>query len=112
MTPLARVEAAILRLETLKTESTPGPWQVVVTGGDHYHVFTYGEMERVASIRTDDGDNEAVREPDATLICLLQSTIDPMLELLQGAARYMAATGDYAHDVVLVLADAILGDTK
>ena len=113
MTPLARVEAAILRLEWAKAESTPSRWRVVHVGSraDIRAEIGYDVLgDAVAT--SGDSEYAAMQKVDATLICLLHSTVDPMLELLRGAARYMAATGDYAHDVVLVLADAILGDTQ
>ena|GEM_PF-7093503 len=85
MTPLARVEAAILRLETERDAVSDIEFKKFL-----YYVG-------------------GTPSPFEALTLTLRSTVDPVLELLQGAARYMAATGDYAHDVVLVLADAILG---
>jgi len=85
VTPLARVEAAILRLETERDAVSDIEFKKFL-----YYVG-------------------GTPSPFEALTLTLRSTVDPVLELLQGAARYMAATGDYAHDVVLVLADAILG---
>ena len=88
MTPLARVEAAILRLEAERDAVSDIEFKKFL-----YYVG-------------------GTPSPFEALTLTLRSTVDPVLELLRGAARYMAATGDYAHDVVLVLADAILGDTQ
>ena len=88
MTPLARVEAAILRLETERDAVSDIEFKKFL-----YYVG-------------------GTPSPFEALTLTLRSTVDPVLELLQGAARYMAATGDYAHEVVLVLADAINGGTQ
>ena len=111
MTPIQKVEAAILRLETLKTESTPRPWHDW-TDDLTNEVDVWHDQEARCHVANFGVAGECGVLADAELVSTLHSTIDPMLELLRGAARYMAATGDYAHDVVLVLADAILGDTQ
>ena len=113
MTPLARVEAAILRLETLKADSTPGPWENL---RDSDSDLGFGPiMESLVTARDDDSVldwGSGVREPDATLIVTLHVTIDPILDYLRDDAKRMKVEQNqdgiplyYRHS--LALADAI-----
>ena len=85
-TPTQRIEAAIVRLEELKEESTPGPWGHF---RDSESDLGFGPiMESLVVAEADDyvlDWGSGVREPDATLICTLHATIDPILALLRAA---------------------------
>ena len=112
MTPVERVEAAILRLETLQADSTPGPWKKeespCMNGAfDVLSVFGYVSYGDVGALEN---------ETDADLIATLHSTVDPMLAILRD-------TLDLFRDPILIfmgreeqvfaaqlaLADSILG---
>ena len=117
MTPLARVEAAILRLETMKAESTPGPWEHL---RDSDSDLGFGPIVESLIVTGDDDSvldwGSGVREPDATLICTLHATIDPMLAILRDTLNYFRdpipifmGREEQVFAAQLALADSILG---
>jgi hypothetical protein len=68
----ARVDAA-----------TPGPWRTLgtgVAGGDHWYVCDDGQS--LASIASNDGENEDQREPDAEFIAHAREDIPALLDAL------------------------------
>lgn len=101
MTPLERVEAAIVRLETLSDETR------------------YFEMNGwLCEIVTTGSENNPVQEPapltSDPFIVVLHSTVYPILAILRTEYERISeplVPGMYAtaDDMVLALADAILG---
>ena len=114
LTPAQRIEAAIVRLEELKEESTPGPWVWEAPSGEPWpfadESLMGGEDATVQVLAGWGYDACGIdgEEADRQLIVTLHATIDPMLEIMRGAARYMNFFGDDAHDYVIALADAII----
>jgi len=112
VTPLARVEAAILRLETLKTESTPGPWYEW-TDDLTNEVDVWHDQEARCHVANFGVAGERGVLADAELVSALHSTIDAQLAILRDAAARMRVEQNqdgiplhYRHQ--LALADAIL----
>lgn len=98
MNAVERIEAAIAKLEKLKTRGTDGPWRA---GAFHFDGTTVSNsVGRVAA--------HYVPVNDAALIVTLHRTIDAQLAILRdGLARRYA--GVHPGVAVLALADAILG---
>ena len=112
LTPAQRIEAAIVRLEKLKANSTLGPWsidEIPETGecrviryfeffGWHHEVVTGGGSDK----------------DDADLIVTLHATIDAQLGLLEEALYQLTdgtnGTGMLGneHNLIVRLADAII----
>lgn len=107
--PLARISAAIEKLERLKAESTEGPWEVETipeTGESRVtrHFEFFGpQSESVAP--------GMVTVADADLIVTLHRTIDCQLRLLR-EMKHLRETGEVGPGDLYVtdeLASAILG---
>lgn len=98
-TPLARISAAIEKLERLKAESTPTRW--VFSEGS---IITMGMGYSVA---------DELRESDADLIVALHRTIDVQLHILKYGRDWINLHGpeeaDHSEAHFTLLADAILG---
>lgn len=113
MTPVERLQAAIEKLETLKTESTPGPWSVNV----HHNAMHSAEFRApnpfngfmLVAAHTNDVDPE--------LIVTLHRTIDAQIAVLDNTlVRYakLDPSGEWEPRapggvIAMSLADAILG---
>jgi hypothetical protein len=85
VTPVEEMQAAAARLTELRQNSTPGKWRPIVTSGDHWHIHSRVAETIVASIRTSDGENEDVRQPDAELISVLHATLGMQLTIIHHA---------------------------
>jgi len=80
--------------------ATEGPWEPLgtgVAGGDHWYVCDGGEA--IALISTQDGINEAQREPDAAFIAAARTDV-PLL-----ADAVLALTAALANAEVRALPD-------
>lgn len=104
MNAVERLEAAITKLETLKAEATPGPWDM---DPESYWTDPPADSEF--------GPIQIERPEDGRLILALHRTIDAQLAILRTAVEdyRVYARQPSKHlpsDVVIVaLADAILG---
>lgn len=114
-TSLARISAAIEKLEQLKAESTPGPWRAerdetvstlesFVTIPNSTHPDRWDELHWDAGY----GNNPVMLSADADLIVTLHSTIPFTLTTL-AQAKHDLEQGRGAAQHALALADAILG---
>lgn len=97
-----KIEAAIEKLERLKAESTPGPWEQ----------FQYDWRMIIAGQPADDEadvlfDRAAARPADMQMIVTLHRTIDAQLAILYRGLSRIAPE----HDAAEMLADAILGES-
>ena len=105
-TPAQRIEAAIVRLEWLRADAFPGPWEMLtsgVEGGDHWYVMA--ERESILSISANDGTDEVYRRQTAGLIVTLHATIDAQLAILNRFSEYPVRVFE---EPVMALADAII----
>ncbi len=105
MTPLARLQAAIQKLEQLKAESTPGRWgssldsSIVWATEEKHSIWIFESLSK--------GQN-------ADLIVTLHRTLDAQLAWLRDQHRRMLIE-EFRDSIplyyryVLALADAILG---
>lgn len=81
------IEAAGIDLDAIRERAdaaTEGPWRPGTTGvrgGDHWFVAAHGEA--IAHIASNDGCNEAQREPDATFICHARTDVPALLAEVQ-----------------------------
>lgn len=91
--PLARISAAIEKLERLKADADSGPWWVEFQG------TIVGPHDIVADL---------MQEPTADLIVTLHRTIPTLLTILKHA-EWLGESGEY-HGPILDLANAINGD--
>ena len=106
LTPVQRIEAAIVRLEELKAMSTPGPW------GGHTNIL--GITRLVDSQRfvlaelydlDEEGDEDSEASDNLALIVTLHATIDAQLAILNRFSEYPVRE---LEEPVVALADAIL----
>ena len=126
MNAVERIEAAITKLEALKSESIQGLWRSAELSGSHWLVFAAtdgsGGGESVAAITSNDGDNESSREPTAELIVTLHRTIDAQLAILRAVVESVPiwvendgpmTDAELVDNLLfeLALADAILGES-
>ena len=115
MIALYTITAAIVKLEGLKAESTPGPWLVeeipetgesrLIREFEFFGPQTVPLLESVAS--------GGMLAQDANLIVVLQNTLDAQLAILRAAQDDYTQYGGkpskfFANDVML--ARAILGE--
>lgn len=114
--PLARISAAIEKLERLKAESTPGPWGVESMKfgsemGDYVGAWIPGVAE--IAVTEHEGDTPPLDPDDADIIVTLHRTIDAQLDVLNAIEWWVRhnKVGEENAAVcnVLKLADAILG---
>ena len=124
MTPAERLQAAIWKLEQLKSEAFPGPWEILtsgVEGGDHWYITA--DNEAILYVTANDGSDEELRAPTAALVTVLHRTIDAQLAILRFGVKRQEAVDwlsrinkpgpDLQQDAAaleLALADAIIGD--
>lgn len=111
MTPVERLQAAIDRLESMREEAPPGPWEqhlswsstTLYSGLDSEHPWSAVEVAAAHS------------RYSAQLIVTLHRTINAQLAILQFGVKRLHAvqtlTGLHvqAHEHEMALADAILG---
>lgn len=122
--PVGRLNAAIEKLETLKAESTPGPWHHWPEAGAVEIYSSWRDPEDrpssetviVSSVRPRLGWGHDIYEPDepnAELIVVLHRTVDAQLAILRAAqlehTDAMTPIEKPYWDAALALADAILG---
>lgn len=107
MTPLARLQAAIRKLEQLNTEGHPGPW---------WHDVVFGGVWSGTGLASDVEVTHDATEEDADLIVTLHRTITAQLGFLRDQVRRLEVEQDRALESIalhyrhaLALADAILG---
>lgn len=110
MTPTERLQAAIDKLEQLRTGSTQGEWWA-----------THGRLSPDIFAGTGSSDDVLVvsdghLDADAELIVTLHRTIDAQLSLLRHAEKFLASVGHHTSNIAgpfiddaLNLADAIIG---
>lgn len=106
MTPVQRLQAAIDRLESLREEAPPGPWEhwlsqasrVLYSGLDLDHPISAEEVLTAHS------------KYSTQLVEVLHRTIDAQLAILRSYSK-VADLAIYSpvHEHVRALADAILG---
>lgn len=120
LTPLARISAAIEKLERLKAESTPGPWASVQDGQHATLVRRPPKSENAIHTPADiplhwDGGygyDPTMEASDADLIVTLHRTVEVQLETLrmaEHAERQGWGGGSKFAHMALRLADAVLG---
>ena len=112
LTPAQRIEAAIVRLEKLKANSTLGPWSIdeIPETGECRIIRDFEFFGPQHEVVTGGGSHKI----DAALIVTLHATIDAQLDWLSDqSARMKAEVGTigtpevhYRH--ALALADAII----
>jgi len=111
LTPAQRIEAAIVRLEELKEESTPGPWVWQAPSGEPWPFADESLMGgKNATVQVLAGwgyDACGIdgNEADRQLIVILQATIDPILAILNRFSEYPVRVFE---EPVMALADAII----
>jgi hypothetical protein len=107
VSPVQRIEDAIQRLETLKAESTPGPWLVSPCSCGEGHFEIADEQGFYVA-------DAAINGTDAHLIVTLHATIDAQLSLFEAAIfNIKASKHGFTHATVAAairLADAINAD--
>ena len=108
MTPAERIQAAIESLESLKAESTPGPWLArYVLGKADWPVLVSDGIGTIF-----DYPEGYAEESDVLLIAALHRTIDAQLAILRFAVTHplIPFSGEPSFDEhEILLADAILG---
>lgn len=110
LTPLARISAAIEKLERLKAESTPGVWEVPITGRPE--ALAWDGSTPVYSTLIED-ERRLLNPADAELIVTLHRTIDAQIAVLAREKHSCRRFGDHRDATpnpdILALADSILG---
>lgn len=112
------IAAAIEKLEALKVDSHPGPWEHWPEAGDiEIHVPSYPDGERIiaTAVRPRGGWGAPIYqdnyEPNADLIVTLHRTIDAQLTILRTGKQFAEITPNTFTRVALDLALAILGES-
>ena len=116
MSPVERLQAAIEKLEQLRTASPVGPWEA---DGSSDRSRQHGYDTEIRATALGDGLFDGIAivfdSDDAELIVTLHRTIDAQLAILRAAVaeieenRWMVVEAAYE---VLALADAILGSDQ
>ena len=103
LTPAQRIEAAIVRLEELKEESTLGPWSIdeIPETGECRIIRDFEFFGPQHEVVTGGGSHKI----DAALIVTLHATIDAQLAIL---TRFSEYPNLQLEEPVMALADAIL----
>ena len=119
MNAVEKLKAAIEKLETLKAETTPGPWTTdswfpgVAFEYDSYWNLAGPEYTATSGVYLDGEPSIPIQAATADLIVTLHRTIDAQLAILRNAAEYFTDFPEYVDDLdwtlLFALADAILG---
>jgi hypothetical protein len=115
-----RIEAAIAKLETLKAESTPGPWRLA--RAQHVTHAIYGEKPGQEVIGSTPRYGGLWSADDGELIVTLHRTIDAQLAILRAVVESVPiwvendgpmTDAELVDNLLfeLALADAILGES-
>lgn len=118
MSSIQVIERAIKRLEEMKADAFPLPYDAVTTGvrgGGHWYLVNADEA--VAHVSANDGVDEDQRGPTAILLDRLSHAVDPVLDILRFADDLFFAPvhGEQAAamvDLSVHLARAVLGETE
>lgn len=104
MSALETIEAAIGRLEELKTSITPGPWALTYERATHPRIWGNLDDEDADLVATTHRGHH-----DAELIVTLHQTIDGQVAILQSATVADWSRPTQIESDALALANAILG---
>ena len=119
MNAVEKLEAAIGKLETLKAESTPGPWLLTIARQNTHAIYGREPGREVVGSTPNYGG--LWHSEDGELIVTLHRTIDAVLTILRATVESVPIWfGDGATEAEVVdeidrelaLADAILGDAS
>lgn len=90
--------SALDKIQARVAAATPGPWKALgtgVVGGDHWYVCDDGQS--LASIASNDGDNEDQRRPDAEFIAHARMDVPRLVHALRQFEKWADAMDEHAE---------------
>ena len=112
MTAAGRLQSAIEKLEQLRADAFPGPWEAYNSRPENgSHSFVMADHSAILSVSANDGSEEEFRAPTADLVAVLHRTIDAQIAILREGITWLEWVPELTAAAAseTALADAILG---